>query len=197
MHSYGLRGDKRKAASASLDTVKPATESDQRLPKKHAISTMSSTTPQSTYSPFLSFQGPNLNCAAGTSESVQFAGCGRSTEYCSWWKENQGDDGLFGVRLIGNASQPSVYTAIAVSDLAFVRLFFMPRFEAEFPVGPCHDCKSERKRAYAAVVLQSLGAQSSARPKSCRATSSDSPTSPDRVCCTTTRCCQQQSNLFS
>ena len=143
MHSYRLRGNNRTAALANFDAVTPAAKSDRHLPKKLADcpdSTLISTTPQSTHCRLLSFESSGSDCAQGTRESVQFAGSGRSREYCKWWRENQGGDSLFGVCLIGNANSPCVCTAIAVSDLAFVRLSFLTRFQAEVSSGHCKNC---------------------------------------------------------
>ena len=50
---------------------------------------------------------------------------GRTKEYCEWWQVNQADLSLFRVRLIGNASEPERYTALACSDLGFFRSVLM------------------------------------------------------------------------
>ena len=50
---------------------------------------------------------------------------GRGTkDYCEWWREQvagQSSIGLFGVRLIGDASSPQLFTSMSQNDLAYCR----------------------------------------------------------------------------
>ena len=76
---------------------------------------------QSVHVPILTVQDTVSPSRQLEQQVVDLTTDGRSTEYLDWWRENQTDATLFGVRLVGDASQPENYTAMAVSDLAFIR----------------------------------------------------------------------------
>ncbi len=57
-------------------------------------------------------------------ESVVPVAGGRSKDYCEWWREQvveQSNLSLFNVRLIGDASNPQLFTPMAHNDLAYCR----------------------------------------------------------------------------
>ena len=56
---------------------------------------------------------------------------GRTSAYCRWWSAEAARDdlSLLSVRLIGDASSPQVFTAVAQNDLAYLRCAFcLPKY---------------------------------------------------------------------
>lgn len=72
--------------------------------------------------PFLRADGTQSGSSGLSEKTVTLDVSLCSTDYCDWWRINQADVGLFGVRLIGDASNHKAYTAMACSDLSFARL---------------------------------------------------------------------------
>lgn len=92
---------------------------------RQASSTLHDTSLQNVHQPILSTDGDrNQQQRKGWSTEVTVPIAeGRTQAYCDWWRKEAGRDGLslFCVRLIGDASSPEAFTAMAHTDLAYFR----------------------------------------------------------------------------
>lgn len=111
------------------DSVMPETRNDRR--KRQCTHASSPSPHQHVHRPWLKadiyasdYNQQHSEDSRVLEETVVPVADGRSKEYCDWWRDHStGRDNLggLGVRLIGDASSPELFTSMAHNDLAYSR----------------------------------------------------------------------------